>query len=71
MHIDARMSAENGTPPNGEDKRATRITVTLPPEDYDLLVRVAKNKKVSASWVVREAVGKYLAADVPLLASLK
>jgi metal-responsive CopG/Arc/MetJ family transcriptional regulator len=47
--------------------RSTRITVTLPPENYELLVRMAKNRKVSASWMVRDAVDKYLSADAPLL----
>lgn len=66
MHTDARMEGNSDRTPNGQDKRATRITVTLPPEDYELLVRVARTKRVSASWVVRDAVGKYLAADMPL-----
>ncbi|WCJ60308.1 ribbon-helix-helix domain-containing protein [Fontisphaera persica] len=60
------MADDKDTTPNGQDKRATRITVTLPPDNYELLVRVARNKKVSASWVVRDAVEKYLAADMPL-----
>ena len=68
MHTDARMEGDNDRMPNGQDKRATRITVTLPPENYELLVRVARTKKVSASWVVRDAVEKYLAADMPLFA---
>jgi hypothetical protein len=29
---------------------------------------MAKNKRVSASWVVRDAVAKYLAEDMPLFA---
>lgn len=66
MHTDARMADDKDTTPNGQDKRATRITVTLPPENYELLVRMAKSRKVSASWVVRDAVEKYLAADMPL-----
>ncbi|MCC7341283.1 MAG: ribbon-helix-helix protein, CopG family [Bryobacterales bacterium] len=40
--------------------------MTLPPEDYDQLMRIAKGKRVSASWVVRDAVNRYLAADLPL-----
>lgn len=43
----------------------TRLTVTIPPEDYAAVRRMAKNKKVSASWIVRDAVEKYVqgAAD--------
>jgi len=45
-------------------KRApTRITVTLPPGDYDAVVRISRAKRVSASWVVRDAVATYVAAD--------
>ena len=66
MHTDARMADNKDAASNGQDKRATRITVTLPSENYELLVRVARTKKVSASWVVRDAVEKYLAADMPL-----
>jgi len=38
----------------------TRITVTIPPEDYETVRRMAKVKKVSASWIVRDAVEKYV-----------
>lgn len=54
--------------PPPESKRTARITVTLPPENYETIVRIAKTKKVSTSWVVRDAVDKYLAADMPLFA---
>ena len=67
MHSDARMADDNAKQQTQQEKRPTRITVTLPPENYELLVRMARNKKVSASWVVRDAVEKYLTADVPLL----
>lgn len=49
-----------------DEKRPTRITVTLPPDNYELLVRAAKMRKVSASWIVRDAVDKYFAAETPL-----
>jgi hypothetical protein len=47
-------------------KKRTRITVTLPIKDYEHLCRIARTKKVSASWVVRDAVDKYLQSDIPL-----
>ncbi len=49
----------------------TRITVTIPPLYYDQVCRLAKAKKVSASWVVREAVEKYIDADTPLFAQAR
>jgi hypothetical protein len=67
MHPDAYMAADRHKPSPKHAKRSTRITVTLPPENYDQLVRMAKSKKVSTSWMVRDAVDKYLSADVPLL----
>jgi len=42
---------------------SNRITVTLPPGDYEAVVRMSKSKRVSASWVVRDAVAKYVAAE--------
>jgi metal-responsive CopG/Arc/MetJ family transcriptional regulator len=52
--------------PSNHRETGTRITVTLPPSDYETVCRMAKSKKVSASWIVRDALEKYLAADVPL-----
>jgi len=64
MHI---MAERNEKPDPNNVKRSTRITVTLPPDNYNLLVRMAQTRKVSTSWMVREAVDKYLSADAPLL----
>jgi metal-responsive CopG/Arc/MetJ family transcriptional regulator len=44
-------------------RMATRITVTLPPEDYEEVVRLSKEKRVSASWIVRDAVANYVVRD--------
>jgi hypothetical protein len=44
-------------------RMATRITVTLPPEDYEEVVRLSKEKRVSASWIVRDAVAKYIVGN--------
>lgn len=40
-----------------------RITVTFPQGDYDRVCVLARSKKVSAAWIVRDAVEKYLQAD--------
>ena len=45
------------------EKPHTRITVTLEPEDHENVVRAALEKRVSASWVVRDAVRRYFADD--------
>lgn len=50
--------------PEDRPKRPpTRITVTLPPNDYESVVRISKLKRVSASWVVRDAVTNYVTAE--------
>jgi hypothetical protein len=46
----------------------TRITISVPTTDYEHLLRVAESKRVSMAWVVRDAVEKYLTADIPLFA---
>jgi len=38
-----------------------RASVTFPPELYENLEHLAKEKKVSIAWVVREAAEKYVA----------
>jgi metal-responsive CopG/Arc/MetJ family transcriptional regulator len=48
-----------------------RTSVSFPPEVYKTLEDMARKKKVSMGWVVREAVDKYIADQWPLLAKLK
>lgn len=45
-----------------------RATISFPPEVYETLEVIAKEKKVSLAWVVREAAEKYIADKWPLLA---
>jgi hypothetical protein len=51
------------------EKMATRITVSLPANDYEHVCVLAAIKKVSASWIVRDAVDRYLQDEIPLLPS--
>ena len=43
--------------------QATRASVTFPPEIYSTLEAIAKSKKVSVAWVVRDAIDKYLSEE--------
>jgi predicted DNA-binding protein len=43
-----------------------RASVTFPSDLYRTLEDLAKKKKVSVAWVVREAVEKYVADQWPL-----
>lgn len=42
---------------------ATRASITFPPEVYSTLEALAKSKKVSVAWVVRDAVERYVAEE--------
>lgn len=46
---------------------APRASVTFPPELYEMLEAIARSKKVSVAWVVREAAERYVAEQWPLL----
>jgi metal-responsive CopG/Arc/MetJ family transcriptional regulator len=45
---------------------AVRATISFPSELYATLEGIAKEKKVSLAWVVREATEKYVAEKWPL-----
>ena len=48
-----------------------RASVTFPPELYKTIEDLARRKKVSIAWVVRDAVEKYVADQWPLLNPLR
>jgi len=50
----------------GRSQEKNRVSVTFSPDDYDELKRIAKRKRVSLAWVVRDALGRYLADEAPL-----
>lgn len=60
------MAAKRGRRPTGKP-RAMRITASLPPEICETLQGIAKQKKVSVAWVIREAAEKYVTDQWPLL----
>jgi predicted DNA-binding protein len=47
---------------------SVRATIMFPSEVYESLEGIAKQKKVSLAWVVREAAEQYLADKWPLFA---
>ena len=49
--------------PKGE--RSPRLSVTIPFETYDSLERIARKKKVSLAWVVRDAAERYVSDELP------
>jgi hypothetical protein len=48
-----------------------RASITFPPDLYKTIEEMAKLKKVSIAWVVREAVEKYVGDQWPLFGSSK
>jgi metal-responsive CopG/Arc/MetJ family transcriptional regulator len=62
----ATRTRKSGRPPSGRE-RAVRASVSLPPEVFRTIEALAKQKKVSTSWVLRDAAEKYIAAQWPLL----
>ena len=40
---------------------AVRASISFPPDLYETLEKLAKQKKVSLAWVVRDAAEKYVA----------
>ncbi|MBS0225743.1 MAG: CopG family transcriptional regulator [Proteobacteria bacterium] len=60
------MPAKRGRKPTGKP-RATRATASLPPDIYQTLQDIAKQKRVSVAWVIRDAAEKYVADQWPLL----
>lgn len=55
-----------GRPASGQP-RAVRTSVSLSPDVYQTVRALAKQKKVSVSWVLREATERYIAEQWPLL----
>ena len=55
------------TKSSGEAKMP-RASVSFPPELYATLEQIARDKKVSVAWVVREAAEAYVSGQWPLLA---
>lgn len=53
------------------ESSSVRATISFPSDIYQTLENIARQKKVSLAWVVREAAEQYIANKWPLLATLK
>jgi hypothetical protein len=53
-------------PEQGGGGVSVRATISFPPEVYTTLEGIARQKKVSLAWVVREAAEQYIADKWPL-----
>ena len=57
--MEGRKAARRGTKP--ERTASVRASISFPPDIYEVLEQLATQKKVSLAWVVRDAVGRYVA----------
>ena len=53
-----------------KEPSSIRASVSLRPETYRTLEALARQKKVSTAWVLRDAAEKYVAEQWPLLAAV-
>lgn len=59
------MSDKRTIREKAKHNRQPRASITFPPKLYRTLESLAKEKKVSIAWIVREAAEKYV-ADEPI-----
>jgi hypothetical protein len=64
-HMKTRQSEENKGQTEGAD--TVRASISFPSDLYGTLEGIAKDKKVSLAWVVRETAERYVADKWPLL----
>ena len=50
------------------EPKTTRASVSFPNDLYETLEEIAKEKKVSVAWIVRDAAERYVNEQWPLLA---
>ncbi len=58
--MSSRVSGESA------QKQMRRFSVSVPSEQYDDLLVLARKNRVSRAWVVREAIERLLSDDMPL-----
>lgn len=66
-----KVKKADGKRLKGQGAAAVRASISFPPDVYETLEVIAKEKKVSLAWVVREAAEKYIADKWPLFGGTK
>lgn len=62
-----RRGAKRNEKRKPSEVSSVRATISFPSETYQTLEDIARRKKVSLAWVVREASEQYIADKWPLL----
>jgi hypothetical protein len=65
------VKGEAGPKLKVENPAVVRASISFPPDVYETLEMIAKEKKVSLAWVVRDAAEKYIADKWPLFGGPK
>jgi predicted DNA-binding protein len=66
MAVHMAVKKDGGKQVKGQSMAQVRATISFPPDVYETLETIAKEKKVSLAWVVREAAENYIADKWPL-----
>jgi hypothetical protein len=61
-----RTRKKNGTKIDAGNAGTVRASISFPSAVYETLEDIARNKKVSVAWVVREAAELYIGDKWPL-----
>lgn len=66
------MPTKTTRPPlSKHEPRTIRASVSFPCELYETIELIAKEKKVSVAWIVRDATEKYVDEQWPLFEKMK
>jgi hypothetical protein len=70
-HAGMKAKKGEGKKMKAQSTAQVRATISFPPDVYETLENIAKEKKVSLAWVVREAAEKYIGDKWPLFGGSK
>jgi hypothetical protein len=65
-HAKVKAKKGDGKKMKAQCAAAVRASISFPPDVYETLEIIAKEKKVSLAWVVREAAEQYIGERWPL-----
>jgi metal-responsive CopG/Arc/MetJ family transcriptional regulator len=57
------MEKGDGRQMKAQNTTSVRASISFPPDLYDSLEELAKRKKVSLAWVIRDAAERYVAGE--------
>jgi len=66
VQIGVTMQEQATTPQVEQNSHKPRVSVTFPADHYAAIERIARQKRVSIAWVVRDAVERYLEPEATL-----